>query len=90
MQELRDYYGKPVTITGPNRCKAQNDRTAGAMPGSQHLYGRACDFVVAGVRPDEVQAYLTMKYGNKFGIGRYSDRTHFDSRSGPPARWDLT
>ena len=86
MQELRDYYQARVTITGPNRCPKKNSETSGAAPNSMHLYGRACDFMVEGVRPAEIYAYLVMKYPNKFGIGLYHNRVHLDTRK-EPARW---
>lgn len=87
LQELRDYYGQIVTPSSGARCEPYN-RAVGGAPDSLHLYARAVDFTVAGVRPAEVQAYLSIKYPDRFGIGRYNTFTHFDTRSGPPARWE--
>lgn len=86
LQELRDYYGQVVTITSGARCRDENI-AAGGAPNSQHLRGRAADFVVAGVRAPEVQAYLSMKYHDRWGIGRADTYTHLDTRTGPLARW---
>jgi uncharacterized protein YcbK (DUF882 family) len=86
LQAVRDYYNQPITVTSGARCLRHNTRVGG-KPNSQHLLGRAVDFTVAGVRPQEVQSYLAMKYEGKFGLGRYSTFTHFDTRSGPAARW---
>ena len=87
LQELRDYYGRRVTVTSGARCKAHNDSLPNSSTNSQHLYFRAVDFIVDGVRPQEVQAYLSLKYQNRFGLGSYQSFTHLDTRGGPPARW---
>jgi uncharacterized protein YcbK (DUF882 family) len=82
-----------IEITGPNRCKKHNTDIGGADD-SQHLYARAADFKiffkVSGrqIDPDRVSAYLENKYAGKFGIGRYYNRTHMDTRTNGPARWD--
>ena len=86
LQAVRDYYNQPVKVTSAARCLRHNTRVGG-KPNSLHLVGRAVDFTVAGVRPQEVQSYLAMKYEGEFGLGRYATFTHFDTRSGPAARW---
>ena len=86
LQELRNYYNQVITITSAARCKSHNQAVGGAKD-SMHLQCRAVDFTIAGVRPQEVQAYLSIKYPGKFGIGRYSTFTHMDSRE-TPARWE--
>ena len=91
LQALRDYYQARVTINSGHRCEDHNTAVGGAPAtassnGSMHLYGRAADFVVDGVRPQEVQAYLQMKYPDRFGLGMYQTWTHIDTREGP-ARW---
>lgn len=70
------------------------------VPGSsrsQHLYGRAADFRMEckysnGSRviiPATVVAdYLEERYRGIHGIGRYNGRTHYDTRTNGPARWD--
>ena len=43
MQELRDWYGKPLEVSSWYRTKRFNDGLKGASPTSAHLDGRACD-----------------------------------------------
>jgi uncharacterized protein YcbK (DUF882 family) len=87
LKDVREHFGKAVKITGPNRCPLHNQREGGAS-NSQHIYGRAADFKVADTAPEEVYAYLDSQFPDKYGIGIYSNRVHFDTRSGPKARWD--
>ncbi len=86
-----------VVINSGARSPAHN-KDEGGGEHSQHLYGKATDFYVANVHEDEVADYLIAKYPGKYGIGRYTGRTHLDVRSGggpteynpipAPARWD--
>ena len=87
LKDIRIYYGVPVLINSGCRCVSHN-HSVGGSPHSQHVLGRACDFVVKGIDADEVADYLESKYQGKFGIGRYNGRTHIDTRSNGPARWD--
>lgn len=88
-------YSAPVSIriTGPNRCPTHNVKIGGAAD-SQHQYGRAADFKLFNrntgdqIDPDEVADYLEKEYRGKYGVGRYSNRVHFDTRTNGPARWD--
>jgi len=83
-----------MLITGPNRCVKHNNSVGGAL-NSQHIYGRAADFRVfdvktrAQVDPGEVYDYLNEKYKDRYGLGLYSNRVHFDTRSGSAARWGI-
>lgn len=67
------------------RCEEHNAKVGGA-PTSQHLRGRAADFVVKGVPPRKVADFLDELHPNQFGLGRYETFTHFDTR-GYKARW---
>ena len=81
-----------VDITGPNRCRKHNAEVGGADD-SEHIYARAADFKLfirySGVQidPEMVANYLEKKYPGKYGIGRYFNRTHADTRTDGPARW---
>lgn len=75
-----------IRINSGHRC-AEHNKAVGGSASSLHLDGRAADFIVKNVHPDEVADYLEAKYPNTFGIGRYRGRTHVDTRSGM-ARWD--
>jgi len=83
-----------IHINSGHRCPAHN-RAVGGSPKSQHLQGKAADFWAEVVEdsgdrklPDDVIAdYLEEAYPARYGIGRYTGRTHLDVRAGV-ARWD--
>ena len=93
--------GVRIQITGPNRCVEHNEEVQKQynpdyVPYSsktQHMYARAADFKLFiringdQIDPDLVADYLEAKYLGRFGVGRYSNRTHADSRTNGPARW---
>jgi len=64
---------------------------------SQHIYGRAADFKIflnngkkiekTQIDPEEIASWFEENYP-LFSIGRYYNRTHVDSRTNGPARWD--
>jgi uncharacterized protein YcbK (DUF882 family) len=87
LEYVRSSLGKPVTITGPNRCEKHNSSTPGASSGSMHTKGMAVDFRVEGIHADLVAEFLEATYPQKYGIGRYVGRTHLDVRAAK-ARWD--
>ena len=93
---IRNHYNAPVTVTSGCRCIRYNREVGGAEPdyfdgepvfgtGSQHIWARAMDLIVAGVHPASVAAYC-VSIGVQ-GLGEYSNFTHVDTRSGPKARW---
>ena len=43
MQELRNWYGKPMNVSSWYRTKSFNSGLKGSSPTSAHLDGRACD-----------------------------------------------
>lgn len=49
LEELRKYYGKPITITSGIRCQRYNDSLRGSVPNSVHRLGGAADFYIPGV-----------------------------------------
>lgn len=57
LQLLRDYYNKPLTITSGYRTKAHNDAVGGSS-NSQHLYGKAADFLIGGVSVATINSYI--------------------------------
>lgn len=79
LEEVREYFGKPVVINSGLRCETHNRRVGGA-PRSQHLLGTAADIRVQGVEPSDVHKYLTEKYPDEYGIGKYKTFTHIDVR----------
>lgn len=46
LQAIRDFLGKPITITSGIRSENTNNVLQGASKTSQHLFGEACDIVV--------------------------------------------
>lgn len=77
LQQIRDHFGKSVTINSAYRCKKHNTSVGGAS-GSKHLYGQAADIKIAGVSPLKLAQYAE-SIGIK-GIGRYSNFVHIDTR----------
>jgi uncharacterized protein YcbK (DUF882 family) len=84
--DMRFHFNAPVDVTGPNRC-AKHNAAEGGAPASQHLLAKAADVKVSGIHADSVADYLEETYPDRYGIGRYNDRTHIDVRS-TRARWD--
>jgi len=88
LDDVREHFGVPVTINSGKRCIKHNQRVGGA-PNSRHVVGDAADITVKGVLPSTVHKYLTMKYPDKYGIGKYKTFTHIDVRN-YKSRWDMT
>ena len=83
LQHVRDFFDVPVTITSGCRCEAHNEKSGGSFR-SQHLYGKAADFVVRNVPPSVVYEFCDAM--NPGGLGSYETFTHMDVRDGR-ARW---
>lgn len=85
LQEVRDFYNKPISINSWFRPPAIN-KTAGGVSNSRHIIGDGIDFVVHGVKPLKVYSDISGLVGSRGGLGRSSIFTHLDSR-GYAARW---
>ena len=85
LTDIRDYFGKPVTINSACRCESHN-ASVGGKPSSQHLLGRAADITVKGVSPDKVHEFVIGYAPLSLGIGKYVNFTHVDTRN-DKARW---
>ena len=83
LEQVREHFNQPVTITSGNRCIWHNERVGGTGS-SQHLFGRAADIIVRGTDPEDVANFLEDIVEG--GLGRYPTFTHLDSRNGK-ARW---
>lgn len=83
LQQIRDHFGKSITITSAYRCSTHNKNVGGAT-GSRHAKGQAADIVVSGVTPKKVAQYAE-SIGIK-GIGLYETSAdghfvHIDTRT---------
>ena len=87
LQNVRDYFGKPLNISSAYRTPSHNQKpSVGGSADSRHMYGMAADFSVKGVDPSEVQEYLEKIMPNTGGIGKAKTYTHVDTRE-EKARW---
>lgn len=86
LQQIRDHFGKAVTITSAFRTASHNKKVGGAKY-SQHLYGKAADIKVSGVAPSVVADFAETLMPSTGGIGRYSTFTHVDVRK-VKSRWN--
>ena len=86
LQVVRDHFKKPIAITSGCRC-ARHNRKVGGSENSLHRIGRAADFKVIGVEPEEVYKALDQYLKNRCGLGLYKSWVHVDTRSGKAARW---
>ena len=86
LQDIRDHFGKAVTINSGYRTKTYNASLEkdGAAKNSKHTLGQAADIVVSGVDPIDVANYC--KSIGVHGVGYYTkeagDFVHVDTRSG--------
>lgn len=56
LDEIRDYFGQPMTITSGCRCVKHNAETPKASPTSRHISGKAADIKVKNVDKSKVLA----------------------------------
>lgn len=85
-----------IKINSGCRCPTHN-KNEGGSKNSRHMQGNAADFkiklVFAGgvqkqVSPTKVADYLNATYPDRYGVGWYNGRTHFDTSSSGRRRWD--
>lgn len=84
LQKLRDFIGKPLTVTSGYRPLERN-KTIGGSSKSKHMEGIAADIYVEGMSVEEL--YFIVKHFNFNGIGIYNYHVHVDVR-GVMAFWD--
>lgn len=78
LQNIRDHFGKSVTINSGYRTEYWNNKCGGAK-NSYHKKGMAFDIRIAGVTPTEVAQYAESI--GVLGIIVYPTFTHVDSRT---------
>ena len=82
LQQIRDHFGKPITITSAYRCESYN-RSIGGATGSRHSKGQAADICIPGIAPKEIAKYAESI--GVLGIGLYETAAdgyfvHVDTR----------
>ena len=81
MQELRNWYGKPMNVSSWYRTKSFNSGLKGSSPNSAHLDGRACDInnIPQSLFDDFTIAWQTIctLHGKIGGVNYYSWGMHF-------------
>lgn len=89
LQVIRNHFGKPIKINSGYRSP-QHNKNIGGVSNSQHVKGKAADFVISGYTPQQIAVELeTLIALNKIsqgGIGVYPNFVHYDIR-GKKARW---
>lgn len=76
LDPLREALGRPVLISSGYRAPAVNKAIGGAAH-SQHTMGQAADFIVPGMTPDEVVAFIqTLNLPVDQGISEMQKWTH--------------
>lgn len=85
LQNVRDHFGKAVTISSGYRTDNHNKACGGASY-SQHKYGMAADIKVSGVNAKDVYSYLDDKYPDCYGLGLDKNYVHIDVRTNR-SRW---
>lgn len=88
LQELRDHFDRPITITSWYRDPVSN-RAVGGVSNSRHLVGDAADIVVQGLHPHQAAKDIKKIVGNRGGVGDSDHFTHIDLR-GYAARWNYS
>lgn len=80
LQIIRDFFNKPITITRAFATQAENIAVGGAKF-SQHLYGRACDFIIAGITSAEIIKFISTTFPDG-AYGAITDfAVHVDTRN---------
>ena len=82
LEQIREHFNAPITITSAYRCITHNSNVGGAT-GSRHSKGDAADIVVKGVTPRVVAQYAESI--GILGIGLYETQSdgyfvHIDTR----------
>lgn len=91
-ERIRSALGdSPMKILSWYRCRKWNAHVGGA-PSSQHLQGRAIDFVIRDLSTVKTQAEIVLLklYPSLIrGLGKYVGFTHIDRREGAATSWTV-
>lgn len=89
VDQLRELWGRPITLLSSYRSPAYNAAIGDAAPKSMHMQFRALDIAIAGKNPLQVfEQLMTWRDAGKFkgGLGLYNTFVHIDTR-GYNATW---
>lgn len=76
--EVREHFGKPMTISSGVRCQKHNDELSGSVRNSRHVQGKAVDFAVSGVSGSKVKAYVDTLPGIRYSYIISGNWVHMD------------
>ena len=89
LQVIRNHFNAPIKINSGYRSPEYNKSIKG-VKNSQHVKGKAADFVISGYTPQqiavELETLIALKQISQGGIGVYPNFVHYDIR-GKKARW---
>lgn len=88
IQDIRDHWGRPVTVTCGLRCKTYNKKLNGSITNSKHLTGQAIDFYQQGVTDTlanrkkalkwiKTRPFFTYGYGNGINSNGYAVKASY-------------
>lgn len=81
LENIRQHFGKPITITSGFRTASYNKKVSGSSSNSMHTYGIAADIKVENVSPESVYQYASEALGAHGGVILYDTFVHIDMRS---------
>jgi len=81
LEKIRNIFNKSIIITSACRCE-ENNKKVGGVSNSQHLFGNATDFHVAGISSGKLHAQMKeiLNKGIIRNLGLYSWGVHIDVR----------
>lgn len=89
LQKFRELVDYPFIINSAYRTPAYNQKIGGSL-GSQHVYGRAFDVSLRGIKKYKIEDLAKLARITGFtGIGLYDTFIHVDNRPSGPAEWDF-
>ena len=76
--QVREHFGKKITVSSLVRCQEHNDELPGSVPDSRHLKGKAVDFSVEGFSSSMVLPYVQRLSGVRYAYAIDGDYVHMD------------
>jgi hypothetical protein len=75
--EVREHFGKPITVSSGVRCEKHN-ANVGGVENSRHKKGKAMDFCVSGIPASIVLPYVQQKTGIRYAYAINTFYVHMD------------